>query len=203
MQHAHICKLIHHPPVVTPALSLSTLTAPNAQVEGMKIPVRSRGKTCCFSINRAALSMLLVNAKYCICVCVVYSTQLKNTFQEQGNIHFPYRGTKIGSLWLSGKVCGWNNSFTEQFHQQRLDCNTDITHSAALGNKTPTVPLQTWGKSSFNEVNSFLLFRLSVAYIFMFLSRSLTVSLCLWNITNTWQSFSSRLMGREMKFCCQ
>ena len=38
MQHAHICELIHHPPVVTPALRLGTLTTPNAQVDGVEIP---------------------------------------------------------------------------------------------------------------------------------------------------------------------
>lgn len=40
MQHAHICKLIHHPPVVTPALRLRTLTALNAQIDGVNIPGR-------------------------------------------------------------------------------------------------------------------------------------------------------------------
>lgn len=40
MQHAHICKLIHHPPVVTPALRLSTLATLNAQIDGVNIPER-------------------------------------------------------------------------------------------------------------------------------------------------------------------
>lgn len=38
MQHAHIRKLIDHPPVITPALCLSTLMASNAQVDGVEIP---------------------------------------------------------------------------------------------------------------------------------------------------------------------
>lgn len=44
MQHAHIRKLIDHPPVVTPALCLSTLTTLNAQVDGVKIPEGNRKK---------------------------------------------------------------------------------------------------------------------------------------------------------------
>lgn len=44
MQHAHICKFIYHPPVVTPALCLSTLTTLNAQVDGVKIPEENRKK---------------------------------------------------------------------------------------------------------------------------------------------------------------
>lgn len=44
MQHAHICKLIDHPPVVTPALCLSTLPTLNAQVDGVKIPEGNRKK---------------------------------------------------------------------------------------------------------------------------------------------------------------
>lgn len=38
MQHAHIRKLVHHPPMVTPALRLSALTTLNAQVDGVNIP---------------------------------------------------------------------------------------------------------------------------------------------------------------------
>lgn len=38
MQHAHICKFIDHPPVISPALQLSTLTTLNAQVDGVDIP---------------------------------------------------------------------------------------------------------------------------------------------------------------------
>lgn len=52
MQHAHICKLIDHPPVVTPALCLTTLTTPNTQVYSMKIPGGDGGKTSRFNINQ-------------------------------------------------------------------------------------------------------------------------------------------------------
>lgn len=43
MQHAHVCKLVHHPPVVAPALRLGTLTALNAQIDGVDIPERGGG----------------------------------------------------------------------------------------------------------------------------------------------------------------
>lgn len=52
MQHAHICKLIHHPPVVTPALRLSTLTALNAQIDGVNIPERENGGGRRFNVNQ-------------------------------------------------------------------------------------------------------------------------------------------------------
>lgn len=38
MQHADVCKLVDHPPVVTPALRVGALTAADSQVDGAEIP---------------------------------------------------------------------------------------------------------------------------------------------------------------------
>lgn len=44
MQHAHVCKLIDHHPVVAPALCLSTVTALDAQVDGVEVPEERQQK---------------------------------------------------------------------------------------------------------------------------------------------------------------
>lgn len=42
MQHAHVRKLIDHHPVVAPALRLRTVTALDAQVDGVQVPEEQR-----------------------------------------------------------------------------------------------------------------------------------------------------------------
>lgn len=52
MQHAHVCKLIDHPPVVSPALRLSALATSNAQVDGVEIPGEKQGTVCQYQTGR-------------------------------------------------------------------------------------------------------------------------------------------------------
>lgn len=44
VEHADVCILVHHPPVKPPAVILSTLPAPDAQVDGVEVPVRDKEK---------------------------------------------------------------------------------------------------------------------------------------------------------------
>lgn len=55
MQHADVCKLVDHHPVVAPALRLGTLAALDAQVDGVEIPEATRQETgsCCHHQRRA------------------------------------------------------------------------------------------------------------------------------------------------------
>jgi len=51
VEHADICILVHHPPVKPPTVILSALSAPDAQVDGVEVPVQEKKKENPFKIS--------------------------------------------------------------------------------------------------------------------------------------------------------